>query len=484
MFKKLLSNLAFNPSLIGQVAFYSQRLKREATVRRTGLVILILAVLLQTFAVFSPPQPTLARSNNDLIAGGISSKDQAVSYCNQNVRDYKTIMSYYGISCDDINKATATTIKSTDQGKRLYSMGHLAYGKQGETPVNIPGMSTVYLRYLWSWDSSKASTYKALEGKTSSGLKFYILYDCGNLVFVGLPTPPERCKYDKSLPATDKKCFEACPVPGKSDIPKSSNKCTSPCPYNKSIPAGSTKCFEACRVKGKEKLPKTSEECFIPCEYNSSLNANSPSCKPCENSQTQDDLTACLDYDKTASNISRGISDANNTTALPGETIKYTLTTTNKGKATIKDYVVNENISDVLDYADLIDTGGATKNEENILVWPKSDIKANKTVTFSFTIKVKDPLPATPTSSSDPGHYDQTMTNAYGNTVTIKLPASISKTTEIVTTTQLPNTGPGTSLIIAFAITAFASYLFARTQLMSRELAIVRADFASVGGTA
>jgi uncharacterized repeat protein (TIGR01451 family) len=482
MFKKLLSNLAFNPSLIGQVAFYSQRLKREAALRRAGVIILALALFVQGFAVFSPPQPTLARSNNDLIAGGISSKDQAVSYCNQNIRNYKTIMNYYGISCSDISKATTTTIKSTDHSKRLYAMGHLAYGKQGETPVNIPGMSTVYLRYLWSWDTGKDSTYKALEGRTASGMKFYILYNCGNLVFIGLPTPPERCKYDKSLLASDKQCFEPCPLPGKSNIPKSSSKCVSPCPYNKSIPANSPKCFQPCPVKGKESLPKTSEECFVPCPYNSTINANSPSCKPCENSQTQDDLTACLDYHKAASNLTHKVTDANNTTALPGDTIKYTLTTTNKGKATIKGYAVNENISDVLDYADLVDAGGATQNTENILVWPKTDIKAGKSLTYSFTIKVKDPVPATPTSSSDPGHYDQVMTNAYGNTINIKLPASVSKTTEIVTTTQLPSTGPGTSLAIAFTVTAFAGYLFARTRLMNKELDIVRTDFASTGG--
>jgi uncharacterized repeat protein (TIGR01451 family) len=445
MFKKLISNLPFNPSLIGQLSFYTKRLHRESVIRRSGLIMLSLALTMQVFAVISPPQPTLARSNNDLVVGGFTTKDEGVGYCKQNTRSYKTILAYYGISCDDMAKATTTTIKSTDNNKRLYSMGHLAYGKAGETPVSIPGAGTVYLRYLWSWDTHGASSYKVLKGTTASGQTFFILYGCGNVTFIGLPTPPKRCAWNAELGADDVKCVEPCPVQSKTNLPKNSAKC------------------------------------FVPCKYDSTISDTSSACKPCEASQTQSDLTACLEYSKTASNTTQKIMDANGTTAKPGDTILYTLRTHNSGKTTIKDYSVNENISDILDYADVVSLNGGTKNDDQIVSWPAKNIGAGETLTQTFTVRIKNPLPNTPISSSDPGHYDNTMTNVYGNTVTIKLPPSIVKSTEIATTT-LPNTGPGTSLTIVFVITALAAYLFARTRLMSKELDLVRSDFAQTGG--
>ena len=481
MFKKLLSNLAFNPSLIGQVSFYAKRLHRESTVRRAGFVMIALTMVLQMFAVISPPQPTLANSSSDLIDGGFTSKAEAVTHCKQNTRHYQDIAEYYGITCGDISNASVTSISPHDYNDRLHSMGRLSYGTAGETPVRIPGVGTVYLRHFYSLN--KGTNYKALTGTTKYGMKFFILYDCGNLVFIGIPTPPKVCEYNKSLLASDPKCFAPCPIKGKEDIPKSSPKCVAPCPYpgKQSLPVSSPKCFESCPVKGKADIPKSSLECFEPCPYNNTIAQNNPDCKPCEDAQTRSDLTACLRYKKAARNITGNVGDANGSTAKAGDTIEYTLSTSNVGKATIKDFVVSENISDVLDYADVVDLHGGSIDNEKVVSWPKKDIKANQTITNKVTVKIKATIPNTPASSSDPAHFDMKMTNVYGNAVEIKLPPTIIKTTEIVTT-QLPNTGPGTSLAIGFGLTMFIAYFFMRSRLLAKELDVVRADFGSAGG--
>lgn len=435
MFKKLLSNLPFNPSLIGQVSFYAKRVRRESAIRRTGLVVFSLAIALQTFAVISPPQPSLANSNNDLISGGFSNVSEVVAACQQNIRGYQTILDHYGINCDNVAGGTYTTIKTTDYNRSLYSMGHIAYGKAGETPVDIPGVGTVYLRYFWSWDkTSTPTTYRALKITNNAGTTFFLLYSCGNLVTIGLPPPP--------VPPV---------VPP--EIPKGCEN-------------GST-------------LP----DCAAPCEYNSLIPASSSECKPCTAAQTSSDLTACLEYHKTVSNLTQSLNDANNSTAKAGDTLRYTLTTTNQGKKTVPDYVVTENISDILDYASIVDLNGASLNSDTILSWPAEDIKANATLTKTFTVKINDPIVSTPVSSSDPGHFDLALTNIYGNTTTIKLPPSVVKTTEIAITT-LPNTGPGASLTISFILLTFVGYFFARSRLIAKELDIVKADFGGNGGTA
>jgi uncharacterized repeat protein (TIGR01451 family) len=62
MFRKLVSSLPFSPALVGQLAFYARRLSKEQATRRLGLIFTALALVVQGFAVLSPPEPTYATS--------------------------------------------------------------------------------------------------------------------------------------------------------------------------------------------------------------------------------------------------------------------------------------------------------------------------------------------------------------------------------------------------------------------------------------
>lgn len=460
-----------------------RRMRKEAAVRRLGLVFIVLTMLVQFFAVIVPPQGSLQASpGNDLVSGGFHSQGEAVADCSNPGLDYGAILRYYGITCDDVAQASEISLSPNSYGGNLFSMGRLAYGKAGETPVTIPGSSTnpMWLRYLNSWGPNP---YRALQGRTKYGQTFFLLFDCGNLVFIGLPTPQQPCPYRAGYFAADQECYEPCPVPGKQDLPKNSPQCFNPCPIpgKSQYPANSPQCFSPCKVPGKGDLPADSPQCFPPCQYNKSIPDGSPSCKPCEQSQTKEDKTSCLELSKSARNITTGQTDANGTTVKAGDVIEYKLTVKNNGKAKIAKYVVTENISDVLDYADVVDLNGGTLDKNNIINWPAQEIPAKGTISKTFTVRIKNPIPTTPTSTSDPGHFDSKMTNVYGNTVTINIPQPPSKRIEVVTT-ALPNTGPGTSLMIGFGITAIVAYFFARSRLFATELDIVRHDYVSSGG--
>jgi uncharacterized repeat protein (TIGR01451 family) len=490
MFKKLLSNLAFNPSLIGQVSFYAKRLRREAAIRRAGVVLLALAMVLQMFAVFSPPQSSLQASpNTDLINGGFSSKAEAVRHCRNNSQDYKTIMNHFGISCDAISNAEVTTIAPRAHDGRLYSMGRQAFGVAGEQPVRVPGAGTFFVRHFWSLNHDPS--YKALKVKDRVGQTHYILFGCGNLVSFGPPTAPPPVDECENIPGVQGSKEDCDVCPNKDGVQKDENNCDicpkkpgtqirencDVCP-NKPGEQTSTRQCDVCPNRPGIQLKE--RQCDV-CPDKPGDQSNENECKPCEDAQTDNDLTACLEFKKVASNLTQNISDANGTTAKPGDVIEYTLTTANTGKITIKDYQVNESIGDVLDYADVVDLHGGTKGEYGIVSWPKQDIKPGKSLTNKITVKIKSELPSTPASSTDPMHYDMMVTNVYGNTVNIKLPPSVSKQIEIATTT-LPNTGPGTSLAIGFSLTVVVAYFFARSRLLAKELDIVRADFSSAGG--
>lgn len=184
MFNKLLSNLPFNPSLIHQVAFYSKRLRKEASVRRIGFVFVSLTMVLQVFAAMAPAQAgnNCDPARNDIIHCGFSTKEQAVKHCRNNDQQFGTLLDYYKVSCDKLASAETqtTTINATDHNRNLMSVGRNAYGKAGEYAINVPNIAKpLYWRYMWSWGNISA---KVLKTTTNDGQMIMVMYDCGNLV--------------------------------------------------------------------------------------------------------------------------------------------------------------------------------------------------------------------------------------------------------------------------------------------------------------
>ncbi|HSX45105.1 MAG TPA: hypothetical protein VLF39_03305 [Candidatus Saccharimonadales bacterium] len=432
MFKKLLSHLPFNPSLINQLSFYAKRVHREAFVRSVGFALMILAMLVQLFAVISPPQPSLAYSSNDLIGGGFANQEQAVEHCNNDDFDFHDVLGHFRISCGDLARASTKEIKADDYGGKLYTYGRKAVGDEDprthkhtdEGSIEVKG-ENYYGRKLTSWDRDDHKKYKALVGKTDDGKDFVVLYNCGG---VSVPEKP------KPTPPPEP------PKPHKPPTTKDQDKC----PY----------------------LP--------------GLQTKSEDCKPCPQAQNDNDDLACLSFSKTAANLTSRIDNASGLTAKGGDEIKYTLRVHNSGKVKVTKYLIEENLGDVLEYATLNNTGSGSLNQNN-LSWSKTDIQASQTVSKTFTVKIKNPVPSTPVSKSDPSAYDLIMTNVYGNTINIKLPASAAKVTE-ATMTSLPDTGPGPGIFIVFIITSIIGYFYYRSRLMAKELDIVREEFNSSGG--
>jgi uncharacterized repeat protein (TIGR01451 family) len=222
-----------------------------------------------------------------------------------------------------------------------------------------------------------------------------------------------------------------------------------PCQFNSSVPTGTPQCYQ-------------------PCQYDNLIASDNTNCKPCEASLSSEDTLACLTVHKTASNVTAAVANADGTTAQPGDTINYTLYAQNKGKATIKQFVFTEDISDVLDYADITDLHGGSLSTDKFLTWPAENIAAGATVTHEVTVQVKNPIPSTPVDPTDSMRFDLTMTNVYGNAINIKVPSPPVKTVQ-TTAAALPNTGPGTSLFMAATVVMVAGYFYGRARLLARE---------------
>ncbi len=550
MFKKLLSNLPFNPSLIGQVSFYSRRLRAEGSIRKLGFSFMILSLLVQGFAVMVPSESTYANPDNDVFRGGFRDQAHMVNSCNDNVQNFKKIAAYFDISCTDLFFGEVDRVDYSDNGGKMYSMGRISYFGN-DKPVDIASVGRFYMRPVTNWGAhcyDDGANCMAVTGERPDGTPFWVLFSCGNITIYGPPTPPPPPEKPPVIPPPpDKPKPEPEPepepkpekviicdallmnVPNKSSVSIDADirtrgratgrnsdgdllgsKVTVDM-YYEYVDASNGKVLGRQTAKGVKfddgvardstartfTVKKAGKFNFrLAVKYNKDGNTanasgnNRGDCvkqvyvevgKPCEEAEDQDDLLSCLELHKSASNETQGIEDANGTQAKAGDVIIYTLSVKNTSKDTpIRGYVVEENISDILEYANVVDLYGGIKDTNNIVRWPATDIQPGQTIEQKIKVKVKDPVPQTPISSNNPWSFDLTMTNVYGDTINIDLPPETPKLIE-KTSRDLPNTGPGETLAVAFIVTVGAGYFFARTRLMSRELDIIKSEYA-VGG--
>ncbi len=496
MFKKLLGNLPFNPSLITQVSFYTKRLRKETAARRAGFILLALAMLVQFFAVASPPQSSLAASSNDILYGGFGTRDEAVQKCQSNSQDVSVILGYYGVDCSILSNAGTITIHSTDHDHSFNSLGRNAQGPTivrtgkptNEYGVGING-STYYMKNLWAWDSGDYSTYKVLTMVNKYGQTIMMMYDCGNIITIGRYSPPPPPKPTPPPPAP-----APTPVPPK---PTPTPVPPKPTPSPVVVPPKPTPppvvvppkppTDQCANISG---IQLTKEQCDV-CPNVPGQQSSQNECYPCPQARTDTAATACMSFNKTASNDTQHLSNANGTKANNGDVITYTLQIANTGNLPIKDFVVRENLNDVLEYADVVSLNGGVLDQMQSASWPKMTLAAGQIIQKKITVKVKDPIPVTPQPCAatqisptcpNSGSFDMTMTNVfYGKTINISLTPPPAKIVE-QTTQVLPNTGPGTSLIIGFSMTVLVAYFFGRSKLFVEELDLVRQEFSTAGG--
>lgn len=203
MFRKIVSNLAFSPALVGQLGFYARRLKKEEATRRLGLVFTALALVVQSLTVFTPPESANAANGSDFIYGGVASKKAVLAEYDKHRSDFKDIMDYAGITRAELANMKEGAINSKGKGTgenswKTWGRRHVFSSAQGEVkhvvPLDTGGASTVYSKPLWLYDSTaytiaNGSNYSALVGHSAKRGAFAIMKDCGNLVTTSTPKP-------------------------------------------------------------------------------------------------------------------------------------------------------------------------------------------------------------------------------------------------------------------------------------------------------
>ncbi|MDO4781183.1 MAG: hypothetical protein Q4A34_02235 [Candidatus Saccharibacteria bacterium] len=251
MFRKIVSHLPFSPTLIHELGFYAKRLSKEEATRRMGLIVTALALVVQSFVLFNPPESANASHPSDMVNGGVWDGNALLRAYDRNTNNFADLMDTIGITRAELYKATENqqTLSSTS-GNYSWGLTPQFGGTRGEGSYMIKsqrtgGTRTFYYRPHHLWGSF---TYGAFVGHSAKFGWFAIMKDCGNLIAPRVPAPP-------TCPPGQVGKYPHCSVPPK--------KCTIP---------GKTHLLE------KDPNCKPDPKCTIPGK--TTLKANDPNCKP------------------------------------------------------------------------------------------------------------------------------------------------------------------------------------------------------------
>lgn len=146
---------------------------------------------------------------------------------------------------------------------------------------------------------------------------------------------------------------------------------------------------------------------------------------------------------KIAKNLTTG-TEGTDIKASAGDQIRYTLTTSNTGGSATS-VTVSDNVSDILDYADLVSSSENGVFNGSTITWPAVNIDAGATLTKTFTVKVKNPLPTTAQSGY---RFDWIMYNVYGNAVYVRLTPPVTEDANLIVDKTVRNFTAGETIFV------------------------------------
>lgn len=536
MFRKIVSNLAFSPALVGQLGFYAKRLRKEEATRRIGLIFTVLALIVQSFAVLSPPESANAASSQDLVYGGAQTVGDFLGHYDRNENNLRDIYTAAGVTRDEIINTQSSSFNSKNV---RYSIGRNSRfsAAQGEVAFQYArsngGNGVVYISPNRLWDTlpytvANGSTYSALVGHSAKLGWFAIMKNCGNLAMQVIPPPPPPAVCPIGTIGTPPNCMippqPAAVCSALTVTPLSRTEVTLRSQANVANGARISGYNYAIKNSaGKQVFSKTnasaeladsttatlkdagnyiatvsvntslgvrtSDNCTRAftiaapdkCILNPELTSEDENCKPCPGNPTvwvkDKTCVAQILESKTASNLTQK-ADAVTTTAQASDRIAYTVSMKNIGLLG-SSVAPSEQLSDVLEYAKVVDNAGGTFDETTkTLSWPEMALKSGQEEKRTFVVELASTIPSTARGASNPSSYDCIISNTFGNVVAINVNCAGPKQVEQIVG-ELPHTGAGTNMIFAGVVFAGVAYFYTRSRQLKTEVRLIRRDLNS-----
>lgn len=217
------------------------------------------------------------------------------------------------------------------------------------------------------------------------------------------------------------------------------------------------------------------------CQFNPSLPPSDPNCQPCPGDSTiwikDENCSATIISSKTGTNLTQGSVGATTVTARASDRISYTLTVENTGTDS-ETVTIHEDLTDILEYASLVDTGGGDYNETTkTLSWAAFSLEPGKKQSRTILVQVLDQIPAINTGLTNTESFNCVMTNTFGNSLNTKMDCPIQKEIVEQVVSELPSTGPTENMIFAGFVGAIVTFFWARSRQLGKEVRLIRKDF-------
>lgn len=200
MFRKLVANLPYSPALIADIGFYAKRLKQEEVTRRSAFIFAALAIMIQSLAVFSPPESANASSEQDIIRGGVSSLEDFLARYERNEEDVRDIYTSVGITRDEIEAMKPGVVKVQSDIYVMSRFGQFISTKK-EVSMSYPRSSGgTDVRYFSPITSiaNKNARFQAWVGTSATLGWFAIIKSSGSLAVKGIPSSINPASADGS----------------------------------------------------------------------------------------------------------------------------------------------------------------------------------------------------------------------------------------------------------------------------------------------
>lgn len=602
MFRRIVSNLSFSPALVGQLGFYARRLRKEEATRRLGLVFTALALVVQSLAVFSPPEAANAATPGQVgnsprcTVESVGPRGQAFNVTGneakvefdvkggKNCKVQLSANSFFAPSMDgtpyekqilhDRNtrvfdtpgrysmKTTLPNKSSPDKG--CFYQVDLTYGTYNVTPVLAYGHgkldcgAVVASATCTSFNIIRTAnpnkvTLRATSSTSNAKVNKYtfdVTQPNGQTVTKTLNTDQKTAllDYDATAPGTysakatvyttvgqdsGPQCKGSFTVEGPAVPTAVCSSLAAPTITNRTqayfsgsaavsggaairsytfivknslgvevsrtiVPSSATTAAtSAVNISNAGNYSvelyvqtslgdKTGADCMKSftiappdvCQYNPTLPPSSPDCQPCPDNPNvwikDEKCKVELVNTKTATNMTQGMVEANTVTARAGDKISYTITVENKGL--VSDSVtMQEDLTDVLEYATVVDQGGGTLDKQTkLLTWPAVTLAAGQKQSRTIAVQMMSTIPSTNTGTGIPTSYDCKIANTFGNTVNVNVDCPPEKVVVEQVVSEMPHTGARENMIFAAVLLSVVTYFYARSRQLGREVRLIR----------
>ncbi len=442
MFRRIVSSLAFSPSLVGQLTVYAKILRREESTRRLGLIFIVLTIVVQSFAVFQPPESTNTSNQNDMVTGGIgSSLNNFLVPYNSNTKHLQDVLNFIGITPDEISSAKFSSFildlrKNSQFSDNTSASSENIFSDEGD-PVGSSATEK------WFMDSDSVSGGAGILRKSS------IAHDKISWGFA------PRFNHDQGeiqYDITNPQGVEVTTVYSR--------------PMNLWVDTNQ-------QISGWVGSSNKLGQFAILQSSGNLITAKSPLPQPqCLDGNS---CTTNIIKSSTTTNISQGFVDASSVIAKANDLISYTITIENTTQNPIT-FNLTDSLDDILEYTTLFDKGGGILNATTkTLVWPNLTLSPNDTQTRTFVVQILNNIPATANGTSDSTSYDCVISNVFGNSIDVGIDCPTPKIVEKVATV-LPKAGPTANIIFMITILAISTYFYARSRQLKSEVRLLRKD--------